>query len=66
MTERVVLGALLITVWSQNGSRIGRLRGFERIDGPQEDLGTAAGDEAIVTAVRAWLKTIGPATQHGS
>jgi hypothetical protein len=55
MTKPVVAGALLISVWTHEGRRIGRFRTFRRIDGPQEDLGVVVGDEAIIAVVRAWL-----------
>lgn len=60
MAEQALVGSLLVSVWWHGGIPIARIRGFRRLDAPQEDIGQVFGEEAIVEAVRAWLVEIRP------
>jgi hypothetical protein len=58
MTQPEPSAALLISVWSQDGTRIGRIRGFRSTDEPQGLPSVVAGDAAIIEAVREWLDSL--------
>jgi len=59
MNDQVLLGVLLVTVWSHDGQSVARLRAFRSVNRPPEELGVAVGDLEISTAVSEWLKMIG-------
>jgi hypothetical protein len=65
MTQPEPSAALLISVWSHEGTLVGRVRGFRGIDQPQGDPSIVAGDAAILDAVRDWLASIDRAEPSG-
>ncbi|MEU4689803.1 hypothetical protein [Actinoplanes sp. NPDC023714] len=57
-----VLGVLLVTVWTNDGVPVARLRGSEGVDGRPRELGVFAGSEAIRDGVIRWLDDL---ERHG-
>ena len=58
MSERTLVGALVITVWWHDDALVARFRGFRRLDAPTRELGTVTGEEAILARLSAWLQEV--------